>query len=219
MSRVNLLPSEIKKGQETRRRFVLFVLAGIALILLVIGFWFVQSMRLSSVQSDIDAQEQTNASLQQEINGLQKYEQLQTEAQQQQQLLDTAYANEVSFSGMLLDVSKVIPSDTYLTNFSSTLEAPTAAGSSSSTSTSTSTTTTTTTFVGTMSFSGETLHFSSLSTWLNRLESVQGWANPWTSNVTADSAVAGAYQFDTSVELTQDALSQRGAAGAEAAGG
>ncbi len=217
MSRVNLLPSEIKKGQETRRRFVLFVLAGIALILLVIGFWFVQSMRLSSVQSDIDAQEQTNASLQQEINGLQKYEQLQTEAQQQQQLLDTAYANEVSFSGMLLDVSKVIPSDTYLTNFSSTLEAPTAAGSSSSTSTST--TTTTTTFVGTMSFSGETLHFSSLSTWLNRLESVQGWANPWTSNVTADSAVAGAYQFDTSVDLTQDALTQRGAAGAEAAGG
>jgi Tfp pilus assembly protein PilN len=218
VSRVNLLPSEIKKGQETRRRFVLFVLAGIALILVVLAFWFLQSMRLSSVQTDIDAQEQTNASLQQEINGLQKYEQLQTEAQQEQQLLDTAYANEVSFSGMLLDISKVIPSDTYLTNFSSTLEAPTAAGSSSSTSSS-STSTTTTTFVGTMSFSGETLHFSSLTPWLNRLESVQGWANPWTSNVTADSAITGAYQFDTSVDLTQDALTQRGAAGAEAAGG
>ena len=51
MSRVNLLPSEIKKGQETRRRFVLFVLAGIALILLVVAFWFIQSMRLSDVQS------------------------------------------------------------------------------------------------------------------------------------------------------------------------
>ena len=173
-------------------------------------------MRLSDVQSDIDAQEQTNASLQQEINGLQKYEQLQTEAQQEQQLLDTAYANEVSFSGMLLDVSKVIPSDTYLTNFASTLAPPTAAAGSTSSS---STSTTTTTFVGTMSFSGETLHFASLSTWLNRLESVQGWANPWTSNVTADSAVAGAYQFDTSVDLTQDALTQRGAAGAEASGG
>ena len=218
MSRVNLLPSEIKKGQETRRRFVLFVMAGIALILLVIAFWFLQSMRLSDVQSDIDAQEQTNASLQQEINGLQKYEQLQTEAQQEQQLLDTAYANEVSFSGMLLDVSKVIPSDTYLTNFASTLAAPAAAAGSTSSSTS-STSTTTTTFVGTMSFSGETLHFASLSTWLNRLGDVQGWANPWTSNVTADSAVAGAYQFDTSVDLTQDALTQRGAAGAEASGG
>jgi Tfp pilus assembly protein PilN len=213
VSRVNLLPSEIKKGQETRRRFILFVLAGIALILLIIGFWFIQSMRLSSVQSDIDAQEQANASLQQEINGLQQYEQLQTEAQQQQQLLDTAYADEVSFSGMLLDVSKVIPSDTYLTNFTSTLAAPAAGSSSSSSST------TTTTFIGTMQFSGTTLHFASLSPWLNQLASVQGWANPWTSNVTADSSVAGAYVFDTSVDLTQDALTQRGAAGAGVSGG
>ena len=54
--------------------------------------------------------------------------------------------------------------------------------------------------------------------WLNRLESVQGWVNPWTTNVTADSAVAGAYAFDTSVDLTQDALTQRGAAGEAASG-
>jgi len=57
-----------------------------------------------------------------------------------------------------------------------------------------------------------------MSTWLNRLGEVQGWANPWVSNVTADSSVAGAYQYDTAVDLTQDALTQRGAAG-EAAGG
>lgn len=213
MSRVNLLPSEIKKGQETRRRFMLFLLAGVAIVLLVIAFWFLQSMRLSDVQGQIDAQNQTNAAIQQTINGLQQYEQLQTEAQQQQQLLSTAYAGEVSYSRTLLDISKVIPSDAYLTNFASTLQAP---GSTTTPSTSTSTTTT---FVGTMTFSGETLHFSSLSTWLNRLESVQGWANPWTSNVAADPAVAGAYKFDTSVDLTQDALTQRGAAGSGATGG
>jgi len=213
VTRVNLLPSEIKKGQETRRRFVLFVLAGVALVVLILAFWFVQSMRLSDVQSQIDAQNQTNAAIQQQINDLQRYEQLQTEAQQEQDLLSTAYAGEVSYSGMLVDVSKVIPSDTYLTNFSSTLQPPGA-----STSTTTPSTATTTTFVGNMTFSGETLHFDSMSTWLNRLESVQGWANPWTSNVTADSAVAGAYAFDTSVDLTQDALTQRGAAGEAASG-
>jgi Tfp pilus assembly protein PilN len=212
VSRVNLLPSEIKKGQETRRRFTLFLLAGIAIVLLVLAFWFIQSMRLGDVQSQIDAQNQRNAAIQQDINGLQQYEQLQTEAQQQEQLLATAYAGEVSYSAMLLDVSKVIPSDTYLTNFASTLQPP---GSSSSSTT----TTTTTTFVGTMTFSGETLHFDSLSTWLNQLESVQGWANPWTSNVTADAQVAGAFNFDTSVDLTEDALTQRGAAGEAATGG
>ncbi len=211
MSRVNLLPSEIKKGQQTRRRVALFLLAGIAIVLVILAFWFVQSMRLSDVQSQVDAQEQTNAAIQQDINNLQQYEQLQTEAQQQEQLLASAYAGEVSYSGMLLDISKVIPSDTYLTNFASTLESPTASTTTPST--------TTTTFVGTMTFSGETLHFDSLSTWLTRLESVQGWANPWTSNVASDAAVAGAYHFDTSVDLTQDALTQRGAAGAGASGG
>jgi Tfp pilus assembly protein PilN len=214
VSRVNLLPSEIKKGQETRRRFVLFLLAGIALVLVVLAFWFLQSMRLGDVQDQIDAQNQQNASIQAQISSLQQYEQLQTEAQAQEQLLASAYAGEVSYSQMLLDISKVIPSDTYLTNFASTLQAPTASTTTPSTST-----TTTTTFVGTMTFSGETLHFDSLSTWLNRLESVQGWANPWTSNVTSDAAVAGAFQFDTSVDLTQDALTQRGAAGLAATGG
>ena len=67
MSRVNLLPSEIKKGQETRRRFILFLLAGVAIVLLVIAFWFVQSMHLGDVQSQIDAQNQTNASIQSQI--------------------------------------------------------------------------------------------------------------------------------------------------------
>ena len=214
MSRVNLLPTEIKKGQETRRRFTLFLLAGVALVVLILAFWFYQSMRLSDVQSEIDAQNQTNAAIQQQINSLQQYEQLQTEAQQEQELLSSAYAGEVSYSGMLVDVSKVIPSDTYLTNFASTLQPP---GSTSS-STTTPSSTSTTTFVGNMTFSGETLHFDSMSTWLNRLESVQGWANPWTSNVTADSAVAGAFAFDTSVDLTQDALTQRGAAGEAASG-
>ena len=216
MSRVNLLPSEIKQGQETRRRFTLFLLGGIALVLLVLAFWFLQSMRLSDVQSQIDAQNQANAAIQTQINDLQKYEQLQTEAQQEQDLLSSAYAGEVSYSGMLVDVSKVIPSDTYLTNFAATLQAP--GSSSSSTTTPSSTSTSTTTFVGNMTFSGETLHFDSMSMWLNRLESVQGWVNPWTSNVTADDAVAGAYAFDTSVDRTQDALTQRGAAGEAASG-
>jgi Tfp pilus assembly protein PilN len=209
VSRVNLLPSEIKKGQENRRRFMLFLLAGIAIVLLVFAFWFIQSMRLSDVQDQVQAQNQVNAGIQQNIASLQQYEQLQTDAQQQEQLLAAAYAGEVSYSQMLLDVSKVIPSDTYLTTFASTLQAPTASTS----------TTTTTTFVGNMTFSGETLHFDSLSTWLNRLESVQGWANPWTSNVSADASVAGAFQFDTTVDLTQDALTERGAAGTAATGG
>jgi Tfp pilus assembly protein PilN len=208
MSRVNLLPTEIKKGQQVRRRTLLIAVIGGAVIGVIIVLWVLQSMRLGQVNDDIEAQNQTNQSLQTEINDLQKFADLQTQAQQEQELLDAAFANEVAYSGVLVDVSKVIPGDTYLTTFSSTID--TAATPSPDS---------TTTFVGTMTFSGSSLHFESLSVWLTRLEEVQGWANPWMSNISSDPDTTGAFTFDTSVDLTQDALTQRGQAGEAASGG
>jgi len=209
MSRVNLLPTDIKQGQEIRRRTLLVLMGAAVVIGVIIFFWVLQGMRLSSVNDDIDAQNRTNSALKQEIADLQKYEDLQVEAQQQEQLLAAAYSDEVAYSSMLLDVSKVIPPDTYLTSFSSNIDTSAVPSSDPAVPT----------FVGTMTFAGSTLHFSSLSTWLNRLEGVDGWANPWTSNISQDSSIAGAFTFDTSVDLTQDALTERGLAGAAVAGG
>jgi Tfp pilus assembly protein PilN len=208
MSRVNLLPSEIKKSQQVRRRTALVAIIGGAVVGLIIVLWLIQGVRLGQVNDDIEAQTQTNNSLEAEINDLQRYSDLQTEAQQQQTLLNAAYANEVAYSGVLVDISKVIPNDSYLASYNSSIDT-TAVPSADST----------TTFVGTMTFTGSSLHFESLSTWLTRLEEVQGWANPWMSNISADPNTPGAYTFDTSVDLTQDALTQRGLAGEEATAG
>jgi len=211
MSRVNLLPSGIKKRQEARRRTLLVAIGGGVVIAAVLAFWVIQGMHLASVQDDIAAQNETNAALQADIDGLQKFEDIRVEAQAQQAILDSAFAHEVSLSGTLVDVSKVIPADTYLTSFDATLQT-TAPGD-------TATTPSTATTIGNLAFSGETLHFDSLSTWLTRLEQVDGWANPWVATVTADVAVPGAYAFDTSVDLTPDALTQRGRAGEAVLGG
>ena len=208
MSRVNLLPGEIKKTQQVRRRTVLVAMIGGAVIGVIILLWLFQGVRLSQVNDEIDAQNRTNQSLQQEINDLQRYADLQAEAQQQETLLSAAYANEVAYSGVLVDISKVIPSDSYLTSYSSAVDTTAAP-----------TTDSTTTFVGTMTFSGASLHFESLSLWLTRLEEVEGWANPWMSNISQEPDTPGAYTFDTSVDLTQDAVTQRGQAGEAAAGG
>jgi Tfp pilus assembly protein PilN len=102
MSRVNLLPSDIKRGQQVRRRTFLVIVGGAVVIGLIVLMWIYQGVRLSGVNDDIQAQNRTNAGLQQEINDLQKYEDLQVEAQQQQELLTAAYANEVAFSGVLV---------------------------------------------------------------------------------------------------------------------
>jgi Tfp pilus assembly protein PilN len=201
MSQVNLLPPDILQGQRYRRLTLTVLLAGAIILALIVAFFLVQVGRLGSVNDDVAAENQTNAQLQGQIDSLQKYDDLQVAAQQAQSELDAAYAGEVSFSGMLMDLSRVIPSDAYLTTFTATIAGPPAAGG---------TTTTTTPLIGTMTTGGQAIGFDSLSIWLTRLELVHGWVNPWMPTITADSSVPNAYTFTTSVDLTQDAETPRG---------
>lgn len=210
MSRVNLLPSEIKRGQRSRQRTLLVLLGGFVVFVLIILIWVVQGFSLTGVNDEIEAQNATNASLQQAIAELQQFEDLQTRAQQKEQLLSTAYAGEVAYSSVLVDISRVIPSDTYLSSLNVTNTGATGAPTGDTTSTEDTTSTSGASFVGSMTFSGATLHFDSLSTWLTRLEAVEGWANPWTSNINQDATTPGAFTSDSSVDLTSDALTQRG---------
>jgi len=200
MSQVNLLPPDILQGQRHRRLTLTVLAAGAIILALIIIFFLIQVGRLGSVNDDIAAKKQSNAQLQSQIDSLQRYDDLQVQAQQAQSQLDAAYAGEVSFSGMLMDLSRVIPSDAYLSTFSATITGPPPAGG----------TTTTTPLIGTMTTGGEAIGFDSLSIWLTRLELVQGWVNPWMPTIAADTAVPNAYTFTTSVDLTEDVVTPRG---------
>ena len=200
MSQVNLLPPDILQGQRYRRLTLTVLAAGALILALIIIFFLLQVGRLGSVNGDIAATEQSNAQLQSQIDSLQKYDDLQVQAQQAQNQLDAAYAGEVSFSGMLMDLSRVIPSDAYLDTFTATITAPPAE----------TTTTTTTQLIGTMTTGGQAIGFDSLSIWLTRLELVKGWVNPWMPTITANASVPNAFTFTTSVDLTQDVETPRG---------
>ena len=192
MGQVNLLPPDILQGQRYRRLTLTVLLAGAIILALIVVFFLVQVGRLGSVNDKITAEKQTNANLQSQIDSLQKYDDLQVQAQQAQSELNAAYAGEVSFSGMLMDLSRVIPATI-------TGPAPATGGA-----------TTTTPLIGTMTTGGEAIGFDSLSIWLTRLELVQGWVNPWMPTIAADTAVPNAYTFTTSVDLTQDVETPRG---------
>ena len=106
MSQVNLLPPEILAAQRQRRMAGVVVLAGIGVIGLVRVFYFIQASALSGVQSDIEAAEQNNAGLQRDIQELQEFQALREQAQAKQELLNQVFANEISFSGLLMDLSR-----------------------------------------------------------------------------------------------------------------
>ena len=204
MSQVNLLPPEIRRRAQTRRVTMMVIGAGVVVLVLIAFFFLVQSASLSRVNEDIDAQERKNAGLQSEINGLQEFAALQTEAQAKSALLTTAFANEVSFSGILLDLSRVIPSDAYLTTFSAQVAPPAATDPTVA-----APVVTTTPLIGTMTAAGEASGADSLASWITRLESVNGWVNPWITTITESVPASDRFTFNSGTDLTSDVLTDR----------
>jgi Tfp pilus assembly protein PilN len=210
VSQVNLLPPELLARQKQRRLTSLIILGGAIGMLLLLGFWFLQGQKLSDVNEQIAAQNAVNAGLQAQIADLSEFQALQEEAAQKEALLATAYAGEVSFSGILMDMSRVIPSDAYLTAMNIVLtesttpgggaappEGAAAAGS----------------LIGSISADGQAAGVESLASWLTRLESVQGWVNPWLTSIQETEAGSRLYTYASGVDLSADALTARGKAG------
>lgn len=201
MSQVNLLPREILQRQRMRRLSYLIGLAAAALVALIFLFYLVQVGTLGGVREDIDQQERTNQGIQAQIQTLQEFEDLRAEAQRKQELLDAAFAGEMSFSGVLTDVSRLIPGTAFLNEMSIQMTAPAQP-------TEPDVPATTPTFVGAISFGGVSTEYDTVADLLTRLERVEGWVNPWVQS--AAEAEGTGVTFTTGVDLSEDVLTQRG---------
>ena len=196
MSQVNLLPPEIQAAQRQRRLAGVVALAGIGVIGLIFVFYVLQLGKVSAIRIDIEDQKQTNQSLQSQIQALQEFEELRARAQAKQELLNEVFANEISFSGLLMDISRVIPSSAALTSMTATSQepAPTPGGS--------------TLLTGRIDVAGLALDYETIASWLTRLERVRGWVNPWVTSI-ADPE-NGPITYTSGVDLTTAALTVRG---------
>jgi Tfp pilus assembly protein PilN len=201
VSQVNLLPREILQRQRMRRLSYLIGLAAAALVALIFLFYLVQVGTLGGVREDIDQQERTNQGIQAQIQTLQEFEDLRAEAQRKQELLDAAFAGEMSFSGVLTDVSRLIPGTAFLNEMSIQMTAPAQP-------TEPDVPATTPTFVGAISFGGISTEYDTVADLLTRLERVEGWVNPWVQS--AAEAEGTGVTFTTGVDLSEDVLTQRG---------
>ena len=196
MSQVNLLPPDVLAAQRQRRMAGVVALAGVGLFGLILLFYVLQLGRLSGVENDIEQAEQNNRGLESEIAQLQEFQELQTQAQAKQQLLDEVFANEISFSGLLMDVSRVIPGTAALTSMSAATQEPTPASGGD------------TLLTGRIDVAGLALDYDTISAWLLRLERVQGWVNPWVTSI-ADPE-SGPITYTSGVDLTEAVVTERG---------
>jgi len=206
VSLVNLLPPEFRERQALRRTTSLVVAAGLAALALIGIFYVFQVQRLSQVQSDLEAQQGRNAQLESEIVSLQEYAALQAELASKEALVAEIFVNEVSWSSALLDVSRVIPDTSYLTNLTGQITA-TIAGEVLTEPTGG---TPETTLVGNMTFAGVANQTETIATWITRLEQVQGWVNAWVNSAQEDAPGSRIYTFSNGLDLTQEAVTERG---------
>jgi Tfp pilus assembly protein PilN len=206
VSQVNLLPPELRERQAIRRTTSLVAAAGLAALALIGIFFFFQVQRLSQAQSDLEAQESQNARLESEIASLQEFADLQAELASKQALVGEIFVNEVSWSSALLDVSRVIPDASYLTNLTGQIT-PTVVGEVATEPTGG---TPETTLIGNMTFAGIANQTETIATWITRLEEVQGWVNAWVNSAQEDAPFSRIYTFSNGLDLTQEAATARG---------
>ena len=196
MSQVNLLPPDILAAQRQRRLAGVVALAGVGVIGLILVFYVIQLGRLNGVQSDIEQAQQNNQGLRNDIAALQEFEELARRAQAKQELLSEVFANEISFSGLLMDVSRVIPGTAALTTMSAATQEPTPAAGGA------------TLLTGRIDVAGLALDYDTLASWLTRVERVRGWVNPWVTSI-ADPET-GPITYTSGVDLTTAVVTPRG---------
>lgn len=198
--RINLLPPELLQRRRARRRTIAVVLVGVLVLVGLGGFYLLQQVRLQNVQEDLEVQQATNAQLQQRIDELRRFDELRQELEAREALLANLLANEVFWSGVLRDISLVIPGETWLTSLSGAIAEPAATTAPG----------TLTGLVGQMTFSGFGFTHRSVALLLTRFEDVRGFVNPWLSNSQKTLiGTRGVVQFTSSVDLSDDALARR----------
>jgi Tfp pilus assembly protein PilN len=199
--RVNLLPGEIRERQRVRRRGGAVAVVGVLVLAALGAFYFLQQMRLNDLERDLAEQQAENDRLRGEIAELQEFDQQQRELAASEDLLNTLLADEVRWSGVLRDISLVIPGQTWLTTLNAQItqeaEATTqpAEGPSG--------------LIGQISFNGFGLSHRAVALWLTRLEDVEGFANPWVStSQKTEIGLQEVVQFTSTTDLSDQVLAR-----------
>jgi len=205
VSQINLLPPELREQQAIRRNTSFVITIGVAVLALIGLIYLLQLQRLSQAQSDLADQQDRNTRLENQIDALSQFADLQAELAAKQELLAAILVNEVSWSNALRDVSMVIPDASYLTNMTGQITATTGKAANEPTGGAPETK-----LIGNMSFAGVANQTGTIATWITRLEEVQGWVNVWVNSAQEDVPSSRIYTFSNGLDLTQDAATACG---------
>ena len=213
MTQVNLLPSDVRERQRSRR-LVAAAIAGVGAVVALLFFVFVlQSARLSNAEQKLKAQQAVNADLQTKVSSLQRFAVLKQTVAAREALTSAALSGQVAWSGVLRDVSMVIPNQMWLTAFNGSLT-DTGVVSAASSGAGAAPQVGLPSMAGSIQFQGMASDFPTVAKWLVRLEQVKGWVNSWAGSASrsagdpSQGGNANKVAFTASVDLSTEATVQ-----------
>lgn len=114
MMRINLLPPEILERRRAEARVGWVVLAGIVVLVLLVGAYGVGNLQRQSKQSELASIQQQIKTTTAQADQLAIFEQRATELQTRQQTATVALANRRAWATLFDEMSLVLPSDIWL---------------------------------------------------------------------------------------------------------
>jgi len=132
--RIDLLPRRLVEQRLVRRQRT-GIGAGFLVLLAALGVWYVlETQQLSDAQAAADQERATATGLRAQRAQLQPLADLESQIDAAEQLRATVYRNEIRFSGVMRDISAIVPDDVWLTSmavtFNTSGSTPTTGGAS-----------------------------------------------------------------------------------------
>lgn len=109
MTRINLLPPEIREKAERPRLAPWFILMGVLTVVIIVGLFLLFSAQKSGKQDTLDEKEQQLADLQKQTQPIGKYEAQQSELKALEDLYTQANTGRVAWAQMLNDLAMYVP--------------------------------------------------------------------------------------------------------------
>lgn len=198
MRPINLLPSEARERQNIRRRRMLIALGIVAYLglLAVATVWW--QGKVERAEDRVTEQQAVNESVRREAAALISARDLQDQYIGNVVVIESVLARDVAWGRLLNDFGRLIPETVWLGDFTGVSLADVAFSG----------------VVGRVNVAGTGFEFPDVSAWLRAVDEDRfpGVIGTWVSTVT-ESEVGGipVVNFDSSITLTDEALSNRAA--------
>lgn len=210
MRQVDLLPDRYVQRRRERRNIAFIAMAGLLVLLLLIGYWVLLGSKVADEKNTLAQTQTNNASLQEQIDKLQVFADLEAEVQAKRAALLTVMTGDLSWPAIMTEIAMIIPGEVWLTHLTASAGATEGAAPVP----------TETNVIrisdkvptGRIQFTGTSLSMPGVAKWLIRLGTVKKFDAIWLTNAQATLAtdtVPSVVDLDSTIELGQKALSNR----------